>query len=38
MFLRKEVIALEYLLALLISVEAGLIVEIIRKWLDGNDR
>lgn len=29
---------MEYVLALLISVEAGLIVEIIRKWLDGNDR
>ena len=29
---------MELLLSLLISVEAGLIVEIIRNWLDGNDR
>lgn len=26
-----------HLLNLLISVEAGLIVEVIRKWLDGGD-
>ncbi len=29
---------MEVLLALLVSVEAGLLVELICKWLDGNDR
>lgn len=29
---------MELILTLLMSVEAGLIVEIIRKWLDGGDR
>lgn len=28
----------EVILALLISVEAGLLVELICRWLDGNDR
>lgn len=37
-FLRKEVFVMEHVLALLISVEAGLLVELIRRWLDGNDR
>ena len=36
---RGEVMHMEYILNLLISVEAGLIVEIIRIWLNGgNDR
>lgn len=29
---------MEMILSLLISVEAGLLVELIRKWLDGNSR
>ena len=28
----------EIILSLLISVEAGLLVELIRTWLDGSDR
>ena len=34
---RGEVIVLEYLLELLISVEAGLLVELICRWLDGHN-
>ena len=35
---RREVSGLEVLLTLLISVEAGLLVELIGKWLDGHGK
>ena len=35
---RREVNGLEVLLTLLISVEAGLLVELIGRWLDGQGK
>ena len=35
---RREVNGLEVLLTLLISVEAGLLVELIGRWLDGHGK